>query len=505
MSPIALPIAELLPALTGLGKVLRKRPTLPILGMIKIQRAPDGWITLTATDLDTTVSVRLEQPTAGEPLGLLVPCDELLKLTKTCPKTDTLLVSGRSLNTAAILYAIGQQVAETVVDSFPVEEFPVERAVDVEAVALPQAVRAALHDALDCASTDETRLIINGAFIDVSKPDAHYVVGTDGRHLFSSNSFSLPLKHSVLIPNHKFLSWKEFNTDGEWQMKAGVPEAKDQTPPPLEISSRRWRFTTRQIEGNYPNWRQAIPGAKQFGTKVELDPEALEKIIPIIQRMPCDDGVNIAIGLECRDGKLRLLGRSSKDAPFTAVPIEDAKVQGGNNRVFLNRQFLVKALHFGLATIEIIDAMSPVRLSHGGRQMIVMPTRPDQSPAPASTTPPPTPTPAASQNEPTAHNPPPQPAEQPKETTPMPEQNGNTTTGAKRATTTTTTPAEEPKPALDTALAQLEVVRGDFRNSIAGLNKLGALLRQVQRESKASDKEISSVRQTLRSLQSVRI
>jgi len=39
--------------------------------MIKIQRAPDGWITLTATDLDTTVTVRLEQPTAGEPLGIL--------------------------------------------------------------------------------------------------------------------------------------------------------------------------------------------------------------------------------------------------------------------------------------------------------------------------------------------------------------------------------------------------------------------------------------------------
>ena len=74
MSPIALPIAELLPALTGLGKVLRKRPTLPVLGMLKIERAPDGWIT---TDLDTFVSVRLEQPTAGEPLGLLVPCDDL--------------------------------------------------------------------------------------------------------------------------------------------------------------------------------------------------------------------------------------------------------------------------------------------------------------------------------------------------------------------------------------------------------------------------------------------
>ena len=89
----------------------------------------------------------------------------------------------------------------------------------------------------------------------------------------------------------------------------------------------------------------------------------------------------------------------------------------------------------------------------------------------------------------------------------MPATNGNPTggnvgaNGAKRATETT---AAE-KPALDTALAQVEIVRGDFRNAIAGLNKLGELLKQVQRENKTSDKEIQSVRQTLRSLQGVRI
>ncbi len=82
----------------------------------------------------------------------------------------------------------------------------------------------------------------------------------------------------------------------------------------------------------------------------------------------------------------------------------------------------------------------------------------------------------------------------------MPENNGNTE-GAKRADAK----QEDPKPALDLALAQVEVVRGDFRNTIAGISKLGDLLKQVQRENKSSEKEIQSVRATLRSLQSVRI
>ena len=86
------------------------------------------------------------------------------------------------------------------------------------------------------------------------------------------------------------------------------------------------------------------------------------------------------------------------------------------------------------------------------------------------------------------------------------ETNGTThTNGAPNRTGSTETKTEEPKAALDTAIAQVEIVRGDFRNAIAGLNRLGDLLKQVQRENKSTDKEIASVRQTLRSLQSVRI
>ena len=94
MSKITLPIAELKPALIGLGKVVAKRATLPVLQHIKIERTKDGWIALTGTDLDLFVTVRLEQPSEGEPVSLLVPYDELQKITKNCQKTDSLLVAG---------------------------------------------------------------------------------------------------------------------------------------------------------------------------------------------------------------------------------------------------------------------------------------------------------------------------------------------------------------------------------------------------------------------------
>ena len=94
----------------------------------------------------------------------------------------------------------------------------------------------------------------------------------------------------------------------------------------------------------------------------------------------------------------------------------------------------------------------------------------------------------------------------------MPEHNGNhaantattATAGVSRSIATQPAAAEE-RPALETALAQVETIKTEFRNVIAGLNKLGDLLKQTAREQRVNEKEIQGVRQTLRSLQSVRI
>ena len=80
----------------------------------------------------------------------------------------------------------------------------------------------------------------------------------------------------------------------------------------------------------------------------------------------------------------------------------------------------------------------------------------------------------------------------------MPYQNGV----EPASNTSDDTPA---KSALESALAQIETVKVDLRNVTSSLNKLVDQIKAAGREQKANDKEIQSVRQTLRSLQSVRI
>ena len=93
MKPITLPMAELKPALTGLGKLIQKSHGLPMLKTIKVERTAEGWVSLTATDLDALATVRLEQPAEGEPLALLVPHEELTRTLKACAKDESITVA----------------------------------------------------------------------------------------------------------------------------------------------------------------------------------------------------------------------------------------------------------------------------------------------------------------------------------------------------------------------------------------------------------------------------
>ncbi len=93
MNPITLPVAELKPALAGLGKIIGKRCTLPVLGCVRIERTREGRIELTGTDLDRTATVQLHTPDQGEPTAILVPLEDLANLAKSSGRNDTLVLT----------------------------------------------------------------------------------------------------------------------------------------------------------------------------------------------------------------------------------------------------------------------------------------------------------------------------------------------------------------------------------------------------------------------------
>jgi hypothetical protein len=166
--------------------------------------------------------------------------------------------------------------------------------------------------------------------------------------------------------------------------------------------------------------------------------------------------------------------------------VPDIKGTGPEMTIFLNRRFLIKALQYGLNTISLISFVSPLRFHNKGRQLIVMPLRPDGSstqpqtqqpkpvniPAPRQHVPPPTPTPKPMITNPTSEGP---------------------------------TPSNEQKNAVEEAIDMTLLIRDKLNEGFNLLRDLSLKLKTINRDQKASAREMQSVRSTLRSIQGLKI
>ena len=508
-SIIKLPVAELKTAIGGLTKVVSQRTTLPVLGMIHVERDRQGWVRLTGTDLDTFLTFRLETPAeVANPTSCRISLGELQKLGKTCPADEVLDLEVLSEDKLLLRHRIGSHPVEQVITSLPIAGFPEVPQITAASISLDEAARATLLNALACASDDETRVILNGAYLDVSKPNGHYAVATDGRHLFASNSLHLALPSSVLVPDHRFLSWSGFVKDGQWKLSVQAPTKEKGGY--LRLESRRWTFVTKQIEGTYPNWRTITEDVHAFTGTIDISDQAAEAIGRIVPRLPGDDTQNHTVGLYTVSGRLYLRGSNKDQERATEVEVPGATINGDPATVYLNRQYLLKAIGFGLRQIGVQEPLKPLRFSDGGsRQMIVMPVRVDANvPAPKASTRAPAPVTPISP-EASIDATPDQPATiQPNQNQPEERnatmQNGNTTNGHGNHPVVESSPVGE-KPSLEQALDQIEFVKGSLRGAVTNLNNLADTLRQVQRERRLSEREVRSVRDTLKSLQTVRL
>src|ERR1700722_2251654 len=118
MKTLELPVGELKSALAGLGKVTTARPSLPILGQVRIE--PDGAdaLCLQGTDLDAFATCRIPARNLERFPACTVAFNTLNKLAK-ASKSDIGLVWEED-GKISVRYPIGGSMAKTAIDSLPV-------------------------------------------------------------------------------------------------------------------------------------------------------------------------------------------------------------------------------------------------------------------------------------------------------------------------------------------------------------------------------------------------
>ncbi len=357
--PVSVRAADLKAALPGFGKLIPRTPSLALLGCVKVEAAGPGSLRLTATDIDLTLSITLPAKVGKDLSPFLLPLARLRELLHGL-RADEFLPFG------------------PVPKAPSVGEFPEIVEVRTPGLTLPEPVVTSLLRAFACASHDPTRAVLRSACLDTSGTGekAHRIVGTDGRHLFSSNSMHLPLKHSVILPDHPLWSWKPLAESRPWTLRLGKDKHRAEIFR-LEgsLQAHHWSVTGRLLEGPYPNYRQVIPGAHETPTTIQLSETALAAITRLLPRLPGKQLANRPIGLHCEKGRFGLLARGENDEPWILHPVDRCEMNGPDVTVYLDRQYLAKAAAFGLGQVALRDGTSSMQFSRGGDLMVIMPVR----------------------------------------------------------------------------------------------------------------------------------
>ena len=491
MNTIKLPVSELKGALTGLGKVISRKTTLPVLQHIRVFRDQKGSVELQSTDLDTFVTYHVEEIQIGPVVDVLVPVNELSKAVKSSSSKESISLIVEPKDKVKLRYLLGGSPIETQVATLSVKEWPPVPEVNQPGTVLDKEFGPALKEALECCSNDPSRVILQGAYLDVNDKKLHYIVSTNGRMLYSANSFAFDLQKSVIIPDSKFITATDFLDDEGGLLS--VEQGKDASW--VKLQSPRWTFVAKQIEGNYPNWKQVVPRSKDDAIKILLNEAAIKQLQTVAPRLPGDSEENSPIRLRYDLQNVFIEGRGRDQKEWTSICVQEAVAKGRQVAVSLNREYLLKALRFGLKQVEIEDELSPVIFWNAGKKMVVMPLNPHAT----STTAPANPAPAKPAEEQANNS---QPTNETNERTTMPRQARNQTPVETNGTQHVN---GENGSVMKSLADKVEQIRETLKGVVKDLGEVTDGLKQAEKEKKATEKEIEGFRANLKKIQSFSI
>jgi DNA polymerase III subunit beta len=359
---------QIIAGLQAVQNVVSTRTTLPILSNVLL-RAADGKVEFTATDLDVTVacSVEAKVTKAG---ATTVPVKKLFGIVRELNggeieiETDEKNVT--SIRSGSSYFKIHGLAAE----EFP----PLPKFKDDKKVGLQQeTVRAMLKKTSFAVSTDESRYVLNGIFVSL-KDGKMTLVATDGRRLAlvdeeveisekSTGEFIVPAK--AINELNRLLQDK-----GEVELKFGENQASFALKDDKGFSVL---LITKLIEGNYPNYRQVIPGeAKE---RIPINREELLQALRRAEIMTSEKANSVKMAF----GKNQLAITANSPEVGEARETLAVNYKGKEMAIAFNPRYLIDplaALSEDEVFIELIDELSPGVLKINGPFLyVVMPMR----------------------------------------------------------------------------------------------------------------------------------
>ena len=337
---------KLLECLQQVQNVVSTRTTLPILSNVLLQ-TNGSEVRLTTTDLDVGVRGSFEAQIEKEGATTL-PARRLFTIIRELPSSESQFdVDGK--NAASI--RSGQSFFKIL--GLPEEEFPpLPKFDDSKVVNIRQKdLRDGLRKTSYAISTDETRYVLNGVLFSF-KDNKLTLVATDGRRLAMLDiDLEFPRSHEadIIVPTKAVTELQRLLTD-EGDVRVSVGSGQ------IAFDLNNTLLVSKLIEGNYPNYRQVIPG--EMKERVTLERETLLNSLRRVSLLASDKSNSIKLNFS----------KNNIDITANTPEVGEAKeslpvaYKGREFSIAFNPEFLMAPLR-NLAEDEIfldlIDEMSP--------------------------------------------------------------------------------------------------------------------------------------------------
>lgn len=337
---------KLLAGLQTVQNVVSTRTTLPILSNVLLQADGDQ-VRLTTTDLDVGVSGAITAQI--EKLGATtLPARRLANIVRELPAAE-IQIEVDSKNVASI--RCGQSFFKIL--GLPEEEFPpLPKFDDTRTFTISQQLlRDALKKTSYAISTDETRYVLNGILFSF-KENKLTLVATDGRRLALVDleiEFPRSQEVDIIVPTKAVTELgRLLGDEGDVRLSVGENQVAFQIGDTL--------LASKLIEGNYPNYRQVIPGeAKE---RVTLERELFLNAVHRVSLLSSEKSNSVKLIFTKNNIEI------AANTPDVGEARESLAVayKGREFSIAFNPEFLqapLRALPNDEVYLDLIDEMSP--------------------------------------------------------------------------------------------------------------------------------------------------
>jgi len=375
-----IPQADFAKPLAIVARSILPKANLPVLSNILVSTNKNK-LELLSTNLETAIKIITPCKTEREGEATIV-CRSLLEFVSQLPEGKVTLEQ------------LGEEVLITTDDfsarlpTMPVKEFPaipkIEKGKELKVAAKDFARSAA--KVIFCAAQDEGRPILTGILFEIKK-DKLSMVATDGYRLsyeevpIERTDDDLELK--VVIPAKAVTEIAKIideNSEEYGQEDVSITIADSLNQLNFKIGSIE--FTSRLIEGEFPNWQKIIPTT--FTTKAKAFKVDLIRLIRITSIFARDSG-NI-VKLTFTGAHKSDKGELSVSATASQTGSGDAKMEvgliGKGGEIAFNFRYLLEALSViegDEIYFEMIESLNPGRITSvdekGKFFHIIMPVR----------------------------------------------------------------------------------------------------------------------------------